>query len=191
MLNAALKLFRDRGYDRVKLEEVAEEAEVSVGTVYTYFKTKNALLLAVIVDDFDHAYASAQRITESPIADAESAIDALCQCYFYEEHGDISRQIWCFAVSAFLREPNSEFGVQYSSCLSNMRQQYVAMLERLQTDGFLQEGADGQILANLIYNNANYCYIEYLRDDTMPMCALMTRIRKFNEHILRMSGCAS
>lgn len=188
MLDAALKLFRERGYDQVKLEEVAEQADVSVGTVYTYFKTKNALLLAVIVKDFDEAYAAAHEVLTGPLQSCEDAFDAMCRCYFYEAEGDASRQIWCVAVSAFLRDPTSEFGRQYEHCLSMMRQQYEAMITRLQDENMLPETVDSTELATLLYNNANYIYIEYLRDDSVPMAALMQRLAQYNRRLLTMAG---
>jgi len=41
---AAMKVFSDRGYRATRLEEVAQEAGVSKGTIYRYFRNKEELL---------------------------------------------------------------------------------------------------------------------------------------------------
>jgi AcrR family transcriptional regulator len=47
IINAAEKLFFSRGYDNVSMEEIAEEVELSKGTLYLYFKDKEALFFAI------------------------------------------------------------------------------------------------------------------------------------------------
>jgi AcrR family transcriptional regulator len=48
LLEAALQVFAQQGYRNTRLEEVAEAAGVTKGTIYHYFDTKEALLLGVI-----------------------------------------------------------------------------------------------------------------------------------------------
>ena len=52
---AALRLFLDKGYDATTTSEIARAAEVSTGTLFNYFPTKEALLFA---DDFDPVFIS-------------------------------------------------------------------------------------------------------------------------------------
>jgi len=48
ILNAAIELFRDRGYEATRLEDVADEAGVSKATIYLYFDSKEDLFFALI-----------------------------------------------------------------------------------------------------------------------------------------------
>jgi AcrR family transcriptional regulator len=48
ILEAALELFVDKGFTATRLNEVADRAGVSKGTVYLYFDSKEALFQAVI-----------------------------------------------------------------------------------------------------------------------------------------------
>ena len=50
--SAALKLFLDHGYDATTTSQVARAANVSTGTLFNYFPTKEALL----ADDFDPVF---------------------------------------------------------------------------------------------------------------------------------------
>lgn len=74
ILDAALLVFSERGFDRATIPEIAESAGVSVGTIYNYFESKRDLLtsivstiaiepfvqmIAVLPRDDDHAYVEA------------------------------------------------------------------------------------------------------------------------------------
>ncbi|HET6774056.1 MAG TPA: TetR family transcriptional regulator [Acidimicrobiales bacterium] len=49
VIRAALDLGAEGGYDAVQMRDVAARAEVALGTIYRYFPSKDALLLAVMV----------------------------------------------------------------------------------------------------------------------------------------------
>ena len=49
VVRAALELGADGGYEAVQMRDVAARAEVALGTIYRYFPSKDALLLAVMV----------------------------------------------------------------------------------------------------------------------------------------------
>lgn len=48
LVDVALMLFRQRGYNRVSLGDIAEAANMHQGNVYYYFKTKRELAIAVL-----------------------------------------------------------------------------------------------------------------------------------------------
>lgn len=50
ILEAAEILFAQNGYRKTRMEDIADAAEVSVGTVYGYFKNKEELLVNVLDD---------------------------------------------------------------------------------------------------------------------------------------------
>jgi AcrR family transcriptional regulator len=60
ILDAALRLFTERGFDRVPVSAVAREAEVSEATVFNYFPTKEDLVYDGM-DDFEGALLTAIR----------------------------------------------------------------------------------------------------------------------------------
>lgn len=49
VVQAALRLGRDGGYDAVQMRDVATEAGVALGTIYRYFSSKDHLLAATLV----------------------------------------------------------------------------------------------------------------------------------------------
>lgn len=45
-MNAALAVFREHGFERATMREIAQEAEVATGAAYYYFDSKEALVMA-------------------------------------------------------------------------------------------------------------------------------------------------
>jgi AcrR family transcriptional regulator len=53
LLAAALRLFSERGYEAVGIEEIAAAAQTGVGSVYAYFRSKQQLLLVLMQEYLD------------------------------------------------------------------------------------------------------------------------------------------
>ena len=54
ILEAALRVFRERGYHEATMREIAAAAEVAVGAAYYYFASKNALVMAFYEESQTH-----------------------------------------------------------------------------------------------------------------------------------------
>ena len=50
VIDAAVRLAHDGGYEAVHMREVAERSEVALGTIYRYFSGKDELLIACLVE---------------------------------------------------------------------------------------------------------------------------------------------
>jgi AcrR family transcriptional regulator len=73
ILEAAIKVFSEKGYSQTTIREVAKEAGISVGGVYIYFKNKEdlyATLLKYLLKDFTDR-------TKETIKDMRDPADAL------------------------------------------------------------------------------------------------------------------
>jgi AcrR family transcriptional regulator len=66
--DAAAKLFASRPYHEVRLDEVATAASVGKGTLYVYFKSKEELFAALVIEAFEKLVESMEhRLSSSPI----------------------------------------------------------------------------------------------------------------------------
>jgi AcrR family transcriptional regulator len=72
LIEAALEVFSEHGYNAAKLDEIAHRAGVSKGTIYLYFASKEELFQAVVRDIIA---AQLQSAHEGPVA--RSSSDAL------------------------------------------------------------------------------------------------------------------
>lgn len=53
ILDAAIKVFAEKGFHEATLEEVAQEAEFSKGAIYLYFSNKEDLLFTIVSDSLE------------------------------------------------------------------------------------------------------------------------------------------
>jgi AcrR family transcriptional regulator len=85
ILEAALKLFSDEGYDNVSMRKIADEIEYSVGTIYLYFKDRDEIFFELHKMGFEQFYKRQlaiqdikdplQRLTEHGLAYIQFAIE--------------------------------------------------------------------------------------------------------------------
>jgi AcrR family transcriptional regulator len=84
LLEAALRIFAERGYANTRLEDIAAAAGVTKGTIYHYFDTKEELLLRAIEHNHERAFGPLERVLE-------------------ERHGPVASTIRLFLRRAFGR----------------------------------------------------------------------------------------
>lgn len=78
ILDAAGQIFTNRDVNSVKVEEIAEAAGVSVGTLYKHFTSKQGILLAFVSDSMDiiEVYMEEARRLPNPLDRVYAAGDA-------------------------------------------------------------------------------------------------------------------
>lgn len=92
ILNCALRLFREEGYEAIAMQDVADAAEISKGSLYLQFANKEALAIALLEQTFDKleeiilkesgtAGSAQDRLKRIIAAYIESAQGADCRCY--------------------------------------------------------------------------------------------------------------
>jgi AcrR family transcriptional regulator len=74
IVDAASASFNDFGYEATTMEAIALSCGISVGTVYNYFGTKNAILAAIVTEQTDEVMGAA---SERLDLEQEDPVDAL------------------------------------------------------------------------------------------------------------------
>lgn len=80
ILEAATRLFNDRGFVEVGIEDIAAESDTAIATIYQYFESKLSLLATIL----DRGIEGVNYVTTHMLAGVESdeaAIDALIRNY--------------------------------------------------------------------------------------------------------------
>lgn len=101
-----MRLFAERGFEAVTVNEIAEAAGVAKVTLFTYFPTKESLVLDAVADD-DVAKAVAER------RPGQSPLDALREHYraFTADPGDVEPEALITMMRVIFESPTLVAGV--------------------------------------------------------------------------------
>jgi len=71
IVDAAIKLFSEKGFEQTSMDELARAAGVGKATIYGYFKTKNDIFLAFCEEEVEYAFSAldAKLDAEAPLAE--------------------------------------------------------------------------------------------------------------------------
>jgi AcrR family transcriptional regulator len=138
ILQAAVQLFGDKGYERTSIDELARAAGVGKGTIYSYFQTKSEIFLAFCEDELDHVYAEVAEKTmvDAPLPEQLMAL-FLGEFRYVTRHKDFGRLL--------LREMifPKELTVERSKDLDNRYIDFLsAMCKKAQERGELRRDVD-------------------------------------------------
>ncbi len=100
MLEAALSLFSEKGYHNVSMHEIAEKAEFAIGTLYKFFRNKEDLYKAMMLEKSEEFHGSVREAIDDHEDDAEKLRNyvrtigelfrthvPVIRLYFSETHG--------------------------------------------------------------------------------------------------------
>jgi len=93
---AALELFVKKGFYSVKMEDISEKAELSIATLYLYFKSKDDLYASLIEIALQYLHDRIQRIFTDNSLEAKAKIQGFKEALYhtYREHPTIIRIIF-------------------------------------------------------------------------------------------------
>ncbi|MEV5444987.1 TetR family transcriptional regulator [Streptomyces sp. NPDC052644] len=81
ILDASVRLAGRGGFDAVQMREVAEEAEVALGTLYRYFPSKVHLLVATMRDQLDGLHGTLRKRPPHGDGPAERVAETLMRAF--------------------------------------------------------------------------------------------------------------
>lgn len=101
MLEAALSLFSEKGYHNVTMHEIAAKADFAIGTLYKFFRNKEDLYKALMLQKSDEFNDAIRRAIEGPGDEMDKLRDyvktkgdlfqahlSAIRLYFMEAHGE-------------------------------------------------------------------------------------------------------
>ena len=191
IIEAASRLFREQGYEDVKMEAIAAAAEVAIGTIYNYYRNKGDLLVAIVSLEVEEVLRAGEDVITDPPPGVEDAVDALVGGYVEHSLHYLSKEMWRQAMAISTTQPMSPFGETYAALDLALARQTCELLQKLQALGLLSREADPANLGEVIFNNTNMNFIVFVKTEAMEMAELRNLLRRQHHAVLSGWGVAA
>ncbi|MFT6074249.1 MAG: AcrR family transcriptional regulator [Yoonia sp.] len=176
ILQAAVTKFRADGYRAVRIEDLAEMAEVSVGTVYNYYQTKGDILMATVTMEVEEVLEAGLAILADPPEAVDDALLALIFAYYDHSLEYLSKEMWRSAMALAIEAPGTPNGRRYFEMDQRLAAQMTDLVAALQDRGKVRRDIDSGLLGTLLFNNLNQMFLEFVKEDDMPLDVLRNRV---------------
>ena len=180
ILDAALQLFHSAGYDAVRTEDIAAAAEVSVGTLYNYFENKGDLLLALVTIEVEEVLDQGDAVVADPPGDIATALNMLIGGYYDHSSTYLTKGLWRTAMARTIEAAETPFSQHFTALDGKLADQVCDLVRALQQRGQIHAGLDAAPLGQMIFNNLNQMFIEFVKDDGMTLATLKADLARQN-----------
>jgi AcrR family transcriptional regulator len=151
IVSAAGRSFQSAGYHASTVEVIAVDAGVSTGTVYNYFGTKSAILLAVVTRDTEHALVDAGDAIDLSSGDPVEVLMPLIMVYV-DAMTVLGRDVLKELLRAGFDPAESALVADLVSLDERSIAQIGEAFAMLQTHGLASDKVDAGSAAMLIYS---------------------------------------
>ena len=139
ILTAALALFAERGFAATRLDDVAERAGASKGTIYLYYPTKEALFEAVVRDAFSPVLERMAGPIALPETSATALLTLMIETLYRELVGTERREIMRLLIAEAKHFP-SLVAFYHREAISRGRALIAEILRRGVASGEFRDG---------------------------------------------------
>ncbi|MET3794594.1 AcrR family transcriptional regulator [Aquamicrobium terrae] len=188
IVEAAARLFREFGFEGVKIETIAEQAGVSVGTIYNYYESKGDVLIAVVSLEVNEVISAGESVLTRPPARAADAVDALFDIYLRHSLHYLSKEMWRAAMSMSILHPESRLGRHYGQLDEKLCQQVCRLLAKLKRQGSIGGAIDVEVTGRILFNTMNMSFMNFVKEDAMDVETVIEAVRRQSETMMTLGG---
>ena len=171
ILDAALKVFAERGFYNAKVSEVARAAGVADGTIYLYFENKDDLLIQLFEDRMEYIIRrlnhELERTQGTPLEKIRSLIHLHVDLAIHDPDLAEFITVELRQSGKFVREYENPQFVQYLRTLRDI-------IEEGQRTGSIRTGLDSRLLVRAIFGAL---------DEVLLTLTLASRARSVDVHL--------
>jgi AcrR family transcriptional regulator len=153
ILSAALRCFAREGFHRTTMQDIFREAELSPGAVYSYFKSKDELVLAIIVELMSFAARAAALFSE-PLPDGRlrrpgEALAEMIELFGDFRLGTVVERARLFPHLVGEQQRNPEMNTAVRAGMETLREGFATLARAAQERGELDAAVDPEEFGRL------------------------------------------
>ena len=131
ILESATTLFREQGYDSARIEDIAQMAEVSVGTLYNYYQNKGNILVATVSMEVTEVLEAGELIVANPPLSVSEALGGLINQYYDHSLVYLSKEMWRTAMAISIEAPGTPFSARYTELDGKLARQVCDLIREM------------------------------------------------------------
>lgn len=156
ILNAAQKIFFEKDLQTATMDEIAEEAELSKGTLYLYYKSKEDLYLAVMMRGLETLYHMFHKVIscKRPIA-VRLAMLGEAYFQFFQKYRNYFRMFYFFQNPQFHKQVSPE--IMETCTMENQKlwQLVINLIQKGIEEGSLKSNLQPAEAAVMLWSNSS------------------------------------
>jgi TetR/AcrR family fatty acid metabolism transcriptional regulator len=177
ILQAAIEVLGDRGYDKTKIKDIAKTAGVADGTIYLYFKNKDELLIQLFEEVMERVLELFRTaLSEETAADKKLRLFLFTHMKLVKEEPQLAR-----IISVVLRQ-SSTFVQEYNNPLfGEFLNTIQGILEDGVEQGVFRDDVDLSVLSRALFGAMDELALAWLlskRQDTHSTEAVSETVAK-------------
>ena len=155
ILDAAQKLFFEKGLTTATMDEIAEAAELSKGTLYLYYKSKEDMYLAVMMRGMEVLY----KIYEPIVSSNDTSVQKLAKFgdtykNFFHSHRSFFRMFHFLQAPQFHKQVSEEMRQACSVESRKMWDLMIGLLRRGMEEGAFRSDLNPVEVAIILWSSA-------------------------------------
>lgn len=154
IIEAAIRQFRDNGFEKTRIEDIAVAAEVAVATMYNYFPTKQQILLEIARKATDDAQPAIQAIVAKPPRNPIDALIAMLKADCGNLDAEDDKKLWRELLATMIRDQESRIRIE--AVRDILRGNFRTLISALIQNGQLRKSINVEVLSDICY--AIYAY---------------------------------
>ncbi len=165
ILNAAVRVFSQKGFHRCRISDIASEAQVAYGLVYHYFENKEEILNSIFDENWGMLTKVIETVDEQPDHSLEDKLKAMVDFILdaYRLVPDVIQVVVMEIArsSKFLKKPKID-------AFEKAFQKLAEILAHHQELGQIRRDLDAKIMAYMIFGSIELVLTGYLLGTIEP-----------------------